>query len=89
MSDSNQTGWVWLRGQLVGNLENWSVVYSWDGRWFADREVAVKAGLNELDHDDFNVGYVDAGKLTWFGWMDEQHPTEDYPEVARQFGWTA
>lgn len=88
MSETEKTGWVWLRGQLHGDLENWSVIYSWDGQWHDSREDACKDGLRELDHDDFNVGYVDAGKLTWFGWMDEQHPTEDYPEVAAQFGWT-
>jgi hypothetical protein len=86
MSD---TGWVCLRGLIVGNLETWTTVYYWDGVYHADKQGAVDEGFEITDTDDFNVGYVEKGVLTWFGWMDEQHPVEDYAAVATQHGWSA
>jgi len=87
---THNTGWVALAGKIVGNPESWTTVYSWDQRYYQNKAVAISAGFTLADGtDDFNVGYVDAGKLTWFGWMEEQHPAEDYPAVAEQFGWTA
>lgn len=86
---SAPTGWVALVGQIVGNLEQWSTVYGWNGLYYADKQRAIRAGFDDAECDDFNVGYVDRGRLTWFGWMDEKHPAEDYPEVADQFGWSS
>jgi hypothetical protein len=81
------TGWVALHGRIVGNPESWETVYRWNGEYYTAKELAIAAGCLEADSDDFNVGKVENGRLVWFGWMDEQHPTEDYPAVAKQFGW--
>jgi hypothetical protein len=61
-------------------------VYSWDGQRFPDRGVAVEHGFEVAMSDDFNVAVLDDGRLTWFGWMDQQLP--DYPlrEIAEKIG---
>lgn len=65
-------------------------MYGWDQRYWPSKTQAVRAGYELAnDTDDFNLGYVEEGRLTWFGWMDEQHPVEDYPAVAEQFGWSS
>lgn len=91
MSGQNRQndGWVALVGQLVGDLEQWSTAYGWNGLFYPDKEQAIRQGFIQADSDDFNVAKVENGKLTWFGWMDEQHPTEDYAAVAEQFGWSS
>lgn len=86
---ASETGWVFLFGRIVGNPEQWKTIYSWNGEYHSAKELAIAAGCLEMGSDDFNVGYVDKGKLAWFGWMDEQHPIEDYPAVAEQFGWSS
>jgi hypothetical protein len=84
------TGWVALAGHIVGTVESWEMVYAWDHRYHATKRAAVTAGFPLAGGtDDFNIGKVDKGHLTWFGWMDKQHPEEDYAAVAAQFGWTA
>lgn len=88
MSDT-RSGWVALGGRLIGNLEDWSMSYDWDGLFHPSKAHAIRAGFERYDHDDFNVGHVVHGCLAWFGWMDEQHPVEDYAAVAAQHGWTA
>lgn len=81
------TGWVALVGHIIGTVDNWGTVYDWDGTYYADKKRAVSAGFIAAESDDFNLGYVENGKLTWFGWMDDKHPDEGYPAVAEQFGW--
>lgn len=85
MSD---TGWVWVQGQIVGNLENWTTCYSWDGKYHPTREDAIKAGFRELDHDDFNVARIEDGNVVWWGWMEEQHPLDDAWDAGMQNGWS-
>lgn len=86
---ATQTGWVWLVGRVIGNPSDWTTEYGWDGEWYLTREDACKAGLLGLGHDDFNVANIEGGRMTWFGWMDEQHPEYEYADVAKQFGWSA
>jgi hypothetical protein len=83
------SGWVCLRGRIIGSLENWETIYYWSGEFYADKQGAIDEGFRIDDTDDFNVGYVEKGVLTWFGWMDEKHPKEDYAAVAKQHGWSA
>lgn len=83
------TGWVFLICRIVGNAREYEFLYSWNGEYYAAKERAIAAGCLEAESDDFNVGYVDKGKLTWFGWMDEKHPVEDYAAVADQCGWSS
>lgn len=83
------TGWVALAGHLVGNADYAEMVYNWDGKYHAAKGAARAAGFTLADGtDDFNLGHVVDGRLVWFGYMDDQHPVEDYPEVAEQFGWS-
>lgn len=85
-----ESGWVALAGQLVGNPSDWSMSWNWDHVYHPSRAEAIKAGFPLANGtDDFNVGHVEAGRLVWFGWMDEEHPAEDYAEVAKCFGWAA
>jgi len=85
----NDTGWVALAGSIVGTASANETVYRWDHRYHPTKVGALNAGFG-LAHgtDDFNVGRVVNGKLVWFGWMHEEHPAEDRPAVAAQFGWT-
>jgi hypothetical protein len=83
------TGWVALAGQFAGTLDHPETVWRWDNRYHAAKGAARAAGFTLADGtDDFNLGRVEDGVLTWFGWMDEQHPVEDCAEIAAQFGWT-
>jgi hypothetical protein len=76
-------GWFWAAGHIVGNVHEWSTVYGSDGELYPSREAAIAAGFKRADaSDDFNVGRVVSGELVWFGWMDEQHPPDEYGEVA-------
>jgi hypothetical protein len=84
---NEQTGWVGLQGQLIGNLESYSMAYYWDGVFYPTREEAIAVTMKRLDHDDFNLAHVESAVMTWFGWMDEKHPEEDWSDVAEQFGW--
>jgi hypothetical protein len=86
---STRKGWVALVGHIVGNPHQWSTVYSWNFLFYPNKKQAIRQGFIQAESDDFNIGYVDNGKLTWFGWMDEQHPIEDYPAIAEQFGWSS
>lgn len=90
MSAEIVTGWVWVDGHIVGNPDTgYQCLYNWNHRSYGTRQKAIDAGIAEYGSDDFNVGFLEASRLEWFGWMDEQHPPEDYPSVAEQFGWTA
>jgi len=80
------TGWIATFGQIVGNLDNWETVWHWDRKFHPTRRAAITAGFETFGSDDFNVAQVDDGRVVWFGWMDEKHPDEDYPEVAAQLG---
>jgi hypothetical protein len=80
------TGWIAAAGQITGNLETWTMVYTFDGTGHATREQAISAGFRQFGCDDFNVGRVESGYLAWWGWMDEEHPAEDRAEVAESLG---
>ena len=51
-----------------------------------ERGDAISHGFIEFGHDDFNVGKLERGRLVWWGWMDEEHPSEDRAEVALALG---
>jgi hypothetical protein len=63
------------------------VTYSWNQAYYESRDDAIAGGWHQADSDDFNIGYVEDSVLTWFGWMNKQHPVEDYAAVAEQHGW--
>lgn len=87
---STETGWVWLDGHIVGNMERgYECLYNWNGATFTTQQAAMRAGLRDYGSDDFNVGHLVNGTLVWFGWMEDQHPVEDYASVAEQFGWAS
>lgn len=92
-SAGGPSGWVALCGKIImdGTRDGSrsTVTYAWDGVYHPAKALAVGAGWRLADGtDDFNIGWVERGRLVWFGWGDEQHPVEDYPAVAAQFGWT-
>lgn len=76
--------YVVILQQIVGNLENWTTAYYWNGTRHSSHDDAIAAGVRELDHDDFNIGRVEGDRLVWFGWMNEQLPDYDLNEIARQ-----
>ncbi|MFJ1765025.1 hypothetical protein ACIOD2_32190 [Amycolatopsis sp. NPDC088138] len=82
-----QTGWVAIAGQVVGTPADWKMSYSWDGELCGTRAAAIAHGMNWVGSDDFNVAHVEHGVLTWFGWMDEVHPQQDWAEPAAAFDW--
>jgi hypothetical protein len=87
---TGQTGWVALAGQIVGTVEEWHTEWNWDGQFHLTKREAIKAGYPLAnDTDDFNLGKVENGRLVWFGWMENEHPTADWTEVAQYFGWSA
>jgi hypothetical protein len=81
-----RTGWFAAAGQIVGDLENCEMVYSWDGTVHESRGYAISAGFTEFGHDDFNIGRLEQDRLVWWGWMDEEHSDADHPAVARALG---
>jgi hypothetical protein len=88
MSD-RRNGWFATQPQIIGSLENWTTHYIWDGETCESRGFAISRGFTAFECDDFNVGRIEDGRLVWFGWMDEQHPVEDYAEVAAALGLAA
>ena len=80
------SGWFAAAGQMVGNVHQWSMEYTWDGTVYPTRAMAISHGIGVFGHDDFNVGRLENGDLVWWGWMDEQHPEEDYAEAAKDLG---
>ena len=81
-----RNGWLAAAGQIVGNLDEWETVYTWDGSLHPTRKAAIKYGFEVFGHDDFNIGRVDTGALAWWGWMGEEHPDEDRESAARSLG---
>lgn len=80
-------GWFAAAGQIVGNPDDgYETVYTWDRKTHEKRGYAISAGFAAFRHDDFNVGRVENGVLTWWGWMDEEHPAEDRTSVAGALG---
>lgn len=75
-------GWFAAAGRIVGTLDRYEIVYSWDRTTYQTRGLAISAGFSAFGSDDFNVGRVENGVLVWWGWMDEQHPAEDLAEAA-------
>jgi hypothetical protein len=86
MNGNESTGWIAAAGHIVGTLHEYSTCYDWDGRTYPTQEAAISGGFREFGCDDFNVGRIEAGALVWWGWMDEEHPAEDRPEVAEALG---
>lgn len=80
------SGWFAAAGHMVGNVHQWSMEYTWDGTVYPTRAMAISHGIGVFGHDDFNVGRLENGDLVWWGWMDEQHPEEDYAEAAEDLG---
>jgi uncharacterized small protein (DUF1192 family) len=67
------TSYIVIVQSIVGGDEReMSTVYNWDGRHHLSIDAAVDAGWKTFDHDDFNVGRVEDGKLVWFGWEHEE-----------------
>lgn len=84
------TGWVWIQGQFVTIGGEHKLIYNWDHAFYPTREAAIYQGFADLDHDDFNVAHVEGSKVTWVGWMHEEHTgPEDRQIVAEQFGWSS
>lgn len=72
--------------QIVGNPDSWTDVYYWDRAEHPSIDAAVDAGWKALDHDDFNTGRVEDGRLVWFGWQHDHHEDADLVDVANQIG---
>jgi hypothetical protein len=86
MASDTRRGWFAAAGHIVGNIDTWSTCYDWSGRLHESRADAISAGFSDFGSDDFNVGCVENGRLMWVGWMDEEHPIEDYADLAQQLG---
>jgi hypothetical protein len=83
------SGWVALAGHIVGTPQNWETVWTWDEKYHPTRDAAVRAGFGLTGSDDFDLGEVRNGILVWFGWMDKEHPPEDWAAVAGALGWAS
>jgi hypothetical protein len=71
--------------QEINSFEGPSDVY-WDGVQYESYYKTVQAGFSKFHCDDFNIGYLENGKLTSFRWMDNPHPDTDRDRVAQQLG---
>lgn len=82
--DTSKDGWFVITGRIVTNpySNEFENVYHADTWVFETREDAINHGFTLGESDDFNVGQIVAGKLTWFGWMNKAMP-QDIPIVAR------
>jgi hypothetical protein len=79
--------YIVIAQSIVGSPERgYATVYNWDGRHHASVDAAIDAGWERFDHDDFNVGRVEAGKLVWFGWQREELPDYDLDEITEHIG---
>lgn len=85
----NETGWVALAGRWMTAGDDIVTIYNWDETYWNTKEAAISAGFPLAGGtDDFNLAHVENGNVTWWGWMDEQHPIEDAAEAAMQHGWS-
>jgi hypothetical protein len=74
--------------QIVGNLESWSMSFTspLPGQ-FTDRPEALRAGEQELGHDDFCIATLRGGKLFAYGFGMDDFAPEDrdgLAEIGRQ-----
>ena len=66
------TEYIVLCGQVVGGGDRpFDVLYSFDGRKFPTRDLAIKHGLKVRGSDDFNIGVINRGKLVSLDWMEK------------------
>jgi hypothetical protein len=88
--DERTHGWIWSFCDVVGNLDNYRWVYTWDGEAHSTRDAAIKAGLHGQGSDDFLVAQLDHGKVVWVGWQDKEHAdAEDRDALAASLGFTS
>lgn len=85
-----RAAWIYVRVQIVGNLEHWENSYYWSGKTHRTADFAIAAGIRDLGHDDFCIGKIEGGpagaRLVWWGWQHEQHPDEDRIHAAEGLG---
>ncbi len=74
--------------RMVGNVEDWTTAFSWDGSFRPTRKAAYEHGVDTYGHDDFYLGRVMHGVLLAVGHFDGDYPDdhEDLADVARQVG---
>lgn len=71
--------YIALACSIVGNLENWSSSWYWDGTYWDTLDGAIEHALETYDRsDDFNVGTIgEDGRLCNIGWMHEEREQDD------------
>jgi hypothetical protein len=78
---------------IVGNVEDWSTVYSFltrNRRW-PTRDQAIREGIRELDHDDFLLAIVEGDTVVGVAWQAENRGTDpgdlsERAEIAQALG---
>lgn len=79
------TDYIVITQSLVTTRDDIETIYRWDGTRWADSNRAISHGFEMGRADDFNIGRVTDGRLTWFGWMFDQLD-HDLDEIAEQIG---
>lgn len=82
-------GWFAVESHIVGSFDNWGYCYHHEGGRYSTRQAAIKAGLRQFGHDDFNVGRIKGGVLVEFGWMNTMFSPEEVAEEAQSLGLSA
>lgn len=72
--------YIVIRPAIVGNLENWTTEYYWDGAVYITRQKAVHGGFKVHGHDDWLIGVIRNDQLVQVAWMDD--PPRDAEELA-------
>jgi hypothetical protein len=75
-----------VTGHLVGNLDEFDIVYTGLGCTFTSRSAAIAWGIDKLNHDDFRIATLVDGRLAAIGWgqKDFDPIEENLPAIARQ-----
>ena len=71
--------WIVIKQQIIGNPETWATDYEWIGDSYPSAAEAFEAGCRILDHDDFNVGRIEKGRLVAFGYYDYADEFRNFP----------
>ena len=72
--------YIVIRPAIVGNLENWTTEYYWDGAVYTTRARAITGGFKVHGHDDWLIGILRDDQLIRVAWMDEDR--DDADELA-------
>jgi hypothetical protein len=81
--------WITITGHAIGNdRDGFRIAYDWDRRQFSHKSEAVSNGFEATGTDDFNVGFIENGRLESLWWMEKNLGEDEstLAEIGREIG---